>query len=278
MIFGILLVFGAAVMGMAAYSRRQDRMFVKKGIRVDALLVSSEKRSRQQNGREIVFYENTFRLDLPEGVLLKTLTEDQPRPEGDCVRGYYLKSGDRFRKASEAEKDQGKVYRILYLAGGCWCLLVLLIWRLQSAPAGAGALIRLFAYGFALVFLGVGAYLCFFRAARRNRERPDTHIVRAAQVDTVESADSDGTITYFPVLEYEVYGEARRYQSHFGGTSAKYRQIGRRVDLVINDRTGEIYSLEEQRGTLLLGVIFLLVGLAAGGAVLALELLGFFRG
>ena len=265
----IFLAIGLALIDFAIYAKVQNQQYLHKGIKVNAQVVSSTKSSIKVGGETVTVFDNVIEFSTRIGVMQKTLKEEHERKVDSQLRGYYLEKKDRFMMESSVEENQGKGPWILLWFGIGWCVLILLAWWMEVSYLGAVIASRVFAYGISLTFIVIGVWIGVLTPKRRKQQKPDTHIVKAKLVDFIENIyDEDGR-TYQPIYEYEVYGEARHYQPSVSGSSKKYRQIGRITNLVINDVTGEVYSEEEDKTSSRLGLLFLIIGLLAGGAVLA---------
>ena len=52
----------------------------------------------------------------------------------------------------------------------------------------------------------------------------------------------------------------KKYKSQIGGTSPKYKQVGKEVTIVINRENGKVYCLEESRETSKMGIYIIILG------------------
>ena len=65
---------------------------------------------------------------------------------------------------------------------------------------------------------------------------------------------------YSPVYGYYYNGEERILAGTVSSNSDKYRQIGRSVNIIINNRTGEIYCEDDAKFGIKSGSLFGIVG------------------
>lgn len=124
-----------------------------------------------------------------------------------------------------------------------------------------------FGYIISIVFIGIGIF-----GIRKKLELKNTcnmQVVEGTQVDyhvvhgRTAIGEANEASVYYPIYEYTLMGESRRYQSNIGGSNKKYRTIGRKVHMLIDPETGKIMCREDaQTGSsmyILFGVLGILV-------------------
>lgn len=257
-IFGLL--FGLLIVVLGIYVKVHNHRLHKYSRKVAASVVYTEPIAVNVLGQSLPGHKNVIEIVTGQGVITKELVEECPREVGSYVRGYYDESNDKFMKESDVKTNEGAGPYIMIASGLVICAIMILVLWMQNSQANAEAGGRIFGYIISVVFVIAGAWVGIGTPLRRKKEMINCHTVPGTLVDYKAEADDNGT-SYFPVYEYYVYGEPRRIGSTVGGSAAKYRQIGRQVSIVINDKTGETYCAEDNKASGKLGILFLVIGL-----------------
>lgn len=105
----------------------------------------------------------------------------------------------------------------------------------------------------------------------------DCHTVPGKIID-FRRERSDDSYVYRPIYGFYHDYQDMSIEGKVAGNGRKYRQIGRKVTIVINDATDEIYCLEDSNDGKKLGFIFLVAGILLLGFLVARDFGGFFGG
>ncbi len=267
-IFGLL--FGLLIVVLGIYVKVHNYRLHKYARKVAATVVYTEPVVINILSQPIPGHKNVIEIGTSQGVITKELTEEQPREVGAYVRGYYDESNDKFMKESDVKTNEGAGPYIMIASGLVICAIMILVLWMQNSEANSQVGARIFGYIISVVFVLVGAWVGIGTPLRRKKEMLNCHTVPGVLVDYKAEDDDNGT-SYFPVYEYYVYGEPRRIGSPVGGSANKYRQLGRQVTIVINDKTGEVYCAEDNKTSGKLGILFLVIGLGVLALLIGMD-------
>lgn len=267
LLFVVVLLFFT---GAALYSLIMPGHVARKGRQVDARVLSCEEvrpgvaGSREGNS----CYEVTVDFYGLKGEdIKKTFFSQTPYGVGSVMRSRYLDKKGRFYPGlSEDAKKTNRLSGILIL-GVCILMLalVLFLWWMDVEYDGEKPqwFIHGFGYFVSILFIAVGVS-GMVRWKRLEKHVAGMQVLEGVQVSFREewSTDSDGDRIriYYPVYEYELMGEKRRYESRMGGNAKKYRQVGRVVHMLWDHGTDEVFCREDEKSSFGMQAIFGAVG------------------
>lgn len=202
------------------------------------------------------------------GTKKRVITMEQPMDIGAEIDVCYDRKNDKVQLANKV-RTKGKTYPIVFIIAGlliallCAAMWVMFMFGASFSPA---YIFGLFAGS---VFLFAGSWLAIINPYKRKQQMVNCDIVTGVQVDAIKS---DYTFKYYnsknvatnynAVFEYEYGGVKRRYKSKVGGSGGIGTKLGRKVSIVINHETGEVYCLEDEKGALAPGIILMVFGIA----------------
>lgn len=259
-VYIIMFLIGLAIIGLGVYAKVHNYKLTHQGSQVQAEVVRSDRSVRAIAGQEISYYENIIRISTTRGDVYKTLNEEKPRKAGSYIRGYYIESTDQFMLKADVEVNNGKGPYILIGFGIVWCAVIFLAYWMGVSKTGSIVAGRILSYGIGIVFVSVGIFVGIWIPRKRKKQRSACYAVEGILVDYKVERDEDGADSYFPIYEYHLYGEPKRLYGGHGGSAKKYRQIGRRVRILINHATGDVYCEEDAKSAGMMGIVFLVIG------------------
>lgn len=267
LIFVIVLLFFT---GAALYSLIMSGHVARKGRQVDVRVLSCEevRPGDAGPGESGSCYEVTVDFYGMKGEEIKKTFFSQTSHEvGSVIRSRYLdKRGRLYPGVSEDEGKSNRLSGILIL-GVCVLMLalVLFLWWLDGEYEGEMPqwFIHGFGYFISILFIIVGVS-GIVRWKRLEKRAADMQVLEGVQISFREewSTDSDGDRIriYYPVYEYELMGEKRRYESRMGGSAKKFRQVGRKVHMMRDYDTDQVYCREDEKSSFGMQMIFGVVG------------------
>lgn len=165
------------------------------------------------------------------------------------------------RLSAGAYKSNNKAGWVFIAFGTIWCVTIgMAIWAPSSEAAGKFAGV-FFPFGMSILFILIGFNIAIIKPRRLKNEMADCTVVQGSLIDYRVRRRKKGGAIYCPQYGFYHNGEQRTIWGTVGSSSRKFRQIGRQVSIVINNRTGRIYCLEDERSRRTFGFMFVLMGL-----------------
>jgi len=261
----VILLF----MGVILYSVVMPKVMVKRGRKVDARVIASEEKYIEDpdSGECGVFYNVTVDFyGLSGETIVKEFQSETPYMEGDVIRSRYLDKKGLLWPNADKEAKEGPD-KVVWLAIGFLVAMLALILFVVFGRDENGNLPDWFALGFgyfiSVLFIAIGVW-GIYKQLLLKRKMPDMQVLPGVVADyTVDHGSGDDPDSFFPIYEYEWMGETKRFKGSSGGTSKKYRNIGRRVHILREPATGKVLCKEDETGQSWFFKIFLLFGAVA---------------
>lgn len=262
-IFGVILL---GVIGLCIYSMLMPGYYVKHGRVVDARVLScTEHRARDEEGREEIAYY-TVKMDfygLNGETVFKEFKSEKPYAEGDVIRMRYLDKTGRYMVDADKTVKSGSNKGALLVIVVCVLILAMIVFFDIVTDAEGNMpdwVLQGVGYFISLLFMGIGV-VGIRQKLQLYKERDELEKVEGVLVDYTRKKDEDGAASCFPIFEYTWRGETARHKSKLGGSSKKYRKIGRRVQMLCNPRTKVVKCKEEEEDGSRVFMIFGAIGL-----------------
>lgn len=273
---GVLLFIAVILffLGIILYSVIMPKIMVKRGRKVDARVIACKEKYIEDldTGERGVFYEVTVDFfGLSGETLVKSFQSETPYGEGEVIRSRYLdKKGFFWPNADKVTKE--KTDKVVWLAIGFLIAMLALVLFVVFSSDENGNLPDWFAIGFgyfiSVLFIVIGVW-GIYKQILLKRKQPDMQVLDGVVASyAVEHGNADTSDSYFPIYEYEWLGEKKRFKGSTGGTSKKYRNIGRRVHILRDMTTGKVLCKEDETGHAWFFMIFLFFGALAFVALL----------
>lgn len=272
----LFFIIGLAIIGLGSYAMVHGRRMNKLG-KTYATVSTCVESSLNIMSQELPCYEVTFAIPTDYGVTYKSIKDEHKYNVGDTVEIFYDAEKDSVEFAKNVAPKDNKGPLILIAFGELWCAIILAAARAERSPAFSEKFMLFFSYALAIVFIIVGAYVAIIQPARRKRNMSDCHTVPGKLID-FRRERSDDSYVYRPVYGFYHDYQDMSIEGKVAGNGRKYRQIGRKVTIVINDATDEIYCLEDSNDGKKIGFIFLIIGVLLLGFLVARDFGGYFGG
>lgn len=271
---GILFVAAIlAFIGFCLYGLFTQKNTVKKARTVEASVRSCEQKIlTEKDGNKFTYYLVTVDFYGLNGEMIeKTIKSQKSYQEGAIIPSRYLdETGQLWLEMNNASinRNSSKLLTLIGFLVLFFVVVLIVISVKFSGDAQAEDLsTTVFGYIISIVFIGIGIF-----GIRKKLELKNTgnmQVVEGTQVDyhvvhgRTAIGEANEASVYYPIYEYTLMGESRRYQSNIGGSNKKYRTIGRKVHMLIDPETGKIMCREDaQTGSsmyILFGVLGILV-------------------
>lgn len=170
--------------------------------------------------------------------------------------GIYVMINAKKKKQSDNKK--GALALIGF--GAIWCAICGLCMWVQSSEDAGNTVGVIFGYALSCIFICVGFNNTFIKPAKLKKDMVNCTVVQGSLIRYGTHRSREGNMLYSPVYGYYYNGEERILAGTVSSNSDKYRQIGRPVNIIINNRTGEIYCEDDAKFGRKSGSLFGIVG------------------
>ena len=214
-------------------------------------------------------FDIILEIETSRGNIRREIKRRDPMDIGTTVEVYYDSKKDVVRFTDEAF-DEEKKYPIVLIAFGIFFLLITLISFVSQNIKSGEALIGV---GGALIIGGiftfVGAWLSIIRPHKINKnmiycekvEGRIADVVRHGRIGNYDYGDRDN-IAYAYLYEYEYGGVKRTIKSRTASNTHSHASIGKKVEIIINHKTGDVFCMDDEKSGVGIGIVFLIFGVA----------------
>ena len=243
--YGMIPILGIIVLVAGIILAIRNKRFKANKI-VQAIVIDCVKREEKKWGSSMEHFEVTFEIQTDYCKVRKQVKRQEPYDVGASFDVYYDLDKDKFAMANEVDNNAGTK---LLIGIGVFVIAATIF----------GSLIG-------MTFAYVGFWLCVLRPSKLKRQMKDCEIVDGTGVDYLKVRSESNSVSdasgykynYFPIYEYYYRGVPHRIKSSSGSASSG---IGRTVKIVVNHRTGEAYCLGDEKDGIVIGIVFLILGL-----------------
>ena len=263
-----MIIFGLVffIWGIVAFfsNRKFSKYKPVKGV-----VTACNKRDSEMWGTGLQYFETEIEFTTSYGTLVhRTVKGEQPYVVGTNLDVRF----DAKRNKLQLEKtyrSKGKTYPIVFMVMGL--ITMALDGVLIFSKAYSIDLVPfIMGIGVLVIFAIVGIWLSFIRPFGRKKFIKNSDIVEGVLVDFVKAgyADSKNTrhrkFNFSAVYEYSYGGVTQRFRSSASGNTGEHTELGRTVSLAVNNETGEVMCLEDDKALSFVGIVFLLFGVIGG--------------
>ena len=214
-------------------------------------------------------FDIILEIETSRGNIRREIKRRDPMDIGTTVEVYYDSKKDVVRFTDEAF-DEEKKYPIVLIAFGIFFLLITLISFVSQNIKSGEALIGV---GGALIIGGiftfVGVWLSIIRPHKINKnmiycekvEGRIADVVRHGRIGNYEYGDRNN-IAYAYLYEYEYGGVKRTIKSRTASNTHTHASIGKKVEIIINHKTGDVFCMDDEKSGVGIGIVFLIFGVA----------------
>ena len=216
-------------------------------------------------------FDIILEIETSRGNIRREIKRRDPMDIGTTVEVYYDSKKDVVRFTDEAF-DEEKKYPIVLIAFGIFFLLITLISFVSQNIKSGEALIGV---GGALIIGGiftfVGVWLSIIRPHKINKnmiycekvEGRIADVVRQGKVGSIDLDDHNHNhATYAYLYEYEYGGVKRTIKSRTASNTHTHASIGKKVEIIINHKTGDVFCMDDEKSGVGIGIVFLIFGVA----------------
>lgn len=243
----LFFIIGLAIIGLGIYAKVHSNRMYKLGI-TKATVVEHQPAVKKIGETEVPCTQVTLEIPVEFGAVSKTVLDNGTYSVGDVVDIYYDPEKDTVEFPKNIS-EKGSAGPYILMGFGAMISMLILFAELakNSAAISAGfTIVMSYFLAFALIF--GGGFLAFIRPMRRKREMVNCRTVPGRLADYYRDSHGRGACTYKPIYEFYDNGVLMRIEGEQSSSGSRNRQIGREVTIVINDRTGEKYCLDDVGG------------------------------
>lgn len=280
--YGIYIAFGIAavisiitiIIGFVAMNK--DKGLSKKKV-FKAKVLSCIIGGNYYPGTRYQGFDIILDIETPKGNIRKEITRRDPMDIGTTVEVNYDSKKDIIRFTDEAF-DEEKKYPIVLIAFGIYFLLNTIISYVGLYTNNGKALIGLIGgTTIACIFIFLGAWISIIRPHKMNKNMVHCEKVEGRIADVVRQGKIGGNFdhghhhhsqSYSYLYEYEYGGVKRTIKSKTASNTHTHAAIGRKVEIVINHKTGDVFCMDDEKTGVGLGIVLLIFGVLAIPAVL----------
>lgn len=220
-------------------------------------------------GMHMQGFDIILEIATSKGNIRREIKRRDPMDIGTTVEVYYDSKKDVVRFTDESF-DEEKKYPIVLIAFGIFFLLITLISFVSQNIKSGEALIGV---GGGLVIGGiftfVGLWLSIIRPHKINKnmiycekvEGRIADVVRHGRIGNYEYGDRNN-IAYAYLYEYEYGGVKRTIKSRTASNTHSHASIGKKVEIIINHKTGDVFCMDDEKSGVGIGIVFLIFGVA----------------
>lgn len=213
-------------------------------------------------------FDIILEIETSRGNIRREIKRRDPMDIGTTVEVYYDSKKDVVRFTDESF-DEEKKYPIVLIAFGIFFLLITLIAFVSQNIKSGEALIGV---GGGLVIGGiftfVGLWLSIIRPHNINKnmiycekvEGRIADVVRHGRIGNYEYGDHNN-ISYAYLYEYEYGGAKRTIKSKTASNTHSHASIGKKVEIIINHKTGDVFCMDDEKSGVGIGIVFLIFGI-----------------
>lgn len=254
-----VMILGIAVIALGIYALKHSKRMNKLG-RTQARVENCQPSSMEILSKQIPCYEVTFEIYTPHGVVYKSMKDSENYEIGQEIEVFYDAQKDKIELPKNVSPANSKGPYAIIGFGAIFVLVPILYGIGVYSATFSEGITKLFIYSLALLFVVVGVNVAIIKPRKRKKAMVDCYKVQGTLVDFITKRSKKDGHLYTPIYSFYYNGQDMHMTGNVSGNSSKYRQIGRRVTIVINTATGEKYCLEDMDTGRKIGFLFLSIG------------------
>ena len=237
----------------------------REGKRLKQILTATVLGCRQVekniDGMYLKAYEIDVELSLGAGMVTKTITRGKEMQQWERVNVLYNSSKDEVTLLENEQKTVSEVPKVLTILGIVIMVIDAIVFFFASPGLDERTRAHLIGIVMILPFTAIGLYLCVILPNSRNKRNFNCELVRGTLADYVRTGRTHISLTgkkhfsSMPIYEYYYNGSKRKLRGSIGGTSKKYREIGREVTIAVDRVNEKAYCIEDDKETQKMGII-----------------------
>lgn len=268
-----MFILGIGIIALGIFALRHSKRMYKLGKNL-ALVHDCQDSDVQVLAKNLPGYEVTFEIQTPNGVIYRSIKDNQSYNVGEYVEIFYDPQTDKVELPKNVSPANSKGPYAIIGFGVMLCVLAVLFTAAQFSSALKDGLMTFFTFFLLVALLGGGAYASIIRPGKRKKAMGNCHTVEGILVDYKRTRRKRNRSNYTPIYAFYHNNQQMRIEGEVSGNGSKYRQIGRKVTIVINDVTGEKYCLEDMKEGKKVGYIIIAFGLVLAALVIGSDFFG----
>ena len=261
----IIIGFVFLIWGIVAFfSNRKFSKFKP----VKGVVTACDKKDSELWGTGLQHFETEIEFTTSYGTLHRTIKGEQPYVVGTNLDVRFDAKRNKLQ-LEKTYKSKGKVYPIVFMVMGLITMALdgVLIY---SKKYSIDQIPFVMGIGILVIFAIFGFWLSFIRPFGRRKFIKNSDVVDGVLVDFIKAgyanADRHGHRDYnfAAIYEYTYGGVTQRYRSTASGNGGIHTELGRKVSLAVNNNTGEVLCLDDDKALSFIGIVFLLFGVIGG--------------
>lgn len=253
------LIIGILIIALGVYSWISTKKKEKQG-RLNAVVCNCSQNYIELMGETEVAYEISLEVHTEYGVTYKTVKSEKSYNIGDNIPVYYNVQDDTIALAKQGQTDM-KSHLAIIGFGVLWCAIIIMAMWAQSSPEAGEIVGKIMGIVLPVIFICIGFNLAVIKPRKYKNEMVNCTTVPGSIVNFKTKRTKKGGRVYCPQYGFYHNGQNQTFWGHVSSNSNKYREIGRQVTIVINNKTGIITCLEDENATRGFGFVFFFAGL-----------------
>ena len=264
--YGVGVAIGLALIIIGIVAKKNDRKLGKNKIfkaTVLNCLIGAYDYAYHMEGFDII-----LEIETNKGKIRREIQRRNPIDTGTTVEVYYDSKKGIVRFVDEVH-DEEKSYPIILMAFGVFCIIAVVFSGVSGNVAnGRGTAGMVFGFLVSAIFVFLGFWLSVVRPHKINKNMIHCEKVEGKIVDLVKNglAGKHGSgsrnYSYAYLYEYEYGGVKRTIKSKTSSSSNTHSLIGKKVDIIINHQTGDVFCLDDEKTGVGIGVALMIFGIA----------------
>ena len=233
-----------------------------------ATVLECRQVEKSVNGMYLKAYEIDIEICLGTGVVTKTITRGKEMQQWERINVLYNSSKDEVTLLELEKKNASEVPKVLGVFGILVMIIDAIVFFFNSPGLDERTRAHLLGIAMLIPFVAIGLYLCVIIPNKRNKRSYNCELVMGTLADYVRTSAVRLTLwgkksfTSMPIYEYYYNGEKKKLRGTIGGTSKKYREIGREVTIAVDRENGNAYCLDDEKEIQVIGIIVVICTMA----------------
>ena len=196
----------------------------------------------------LLHYDVMLEIDTDYGILRKTIRTDKRYNIGYGHEVYHDTQTDVTNFAKGYRKSKLKECWGTMGFGVMWCAFMGFIMSINISNTVEERFGFIIPYIIILPFVGIGIYGLILMPIKKRKTMAYCKIIQGKQVDYKEHTVKGGEKYYRPIYGFYYNGTEQTICSEISSKKSEYCQIGRPVNIIVNEKEGVI-SCEEDAGS-----------------------------
>lgn len=213
------------------------------------------------NSMYMTCYEVFLNVPTGDGVITKSIFKGKEIETGTKMEVYYDEAKNRLEQVSILEKNVNTAPTAFAIIGGLLTTVMVTACLIREFSFSGAQIALLIGALIGIMFFYCGILCLVIVPAKRLTKRKRGIRVPGVLVDYYTVGGNVLWPVCAPVFSYYYNGEMRMLRSDIAGNSKKYRKLGRKVTIVIDEQTEEAYCTDSTGTIIFIGLCALIVGI-----------------